>query len=86
MNEAIEMIKDIDVDQLKDYTLMRDGLIQRFEYSIDSFWKFLKMYLEEVQKVSIEPASPKAILKYWVDLSTKTALYPSPEKVTVIMI
>lgn len=38
-------------------------MIQRFEYSIDSFWKFLKMYLEDIQKVSIESASPKAILK-----------------------
>lgn len=47
----------------EDYLIVRDSVIQRFEYSIDSFWKFLKIYLEEVQKVSIESSSPRSILK-----------------------
>lgn len=47
----------------KEYSLMRDGVIQRFEYSIDSFWKFIKIYLEMIQKVSVEASSPRAILK-----------------------
>jgi nucleotidyltransferase substrate binding protein (TIGR01987 family) len=47
----------------EEYPLIRDGLIQRFEYSIDTFWKFIKLYLEEVQKVSIQSATPREILK-----------------------
>ncbi len=43
--------------------LMQDGLIQRFEYCIDSFWKFLKLYLESVQKVSVDSGAPRAILR-----------------------
>jgi nucleotidyltransferase substrate binding protein (TIGR01987 family) len=63
LDEAIEMIESIDINQGKSYILMRDGLIQRFEYCIDSFWKFLKLYLEEVQKISPESSSPRAILR-----------------------
>ena len=29
-----------------EYKTYRDSLIQRFEYSIDLFWKYLKIYLE----------------------------------------
>ena len=45
------------------YKLMRDGLIQRFEYSIDTFWKFLKIYLESQQKITIEGPSPRVVLR-----------------------
>lgn len=47
----------------EDYLIVRDSVIQRFEYSTDSFWKFLKIYLEVVQKVPIESSSPRSILK-----------------------
>lgn len=43
--------------------LIRDSIIKRFEYCIDSFWKFLKLYLEEVQKIDVEIASPRNILR-----------------------
>ena len=43
--------------------LMRDGMIQRFEYSIDNFWKFLKIYLEIIKQIPIELPSPREILK-----------------------
>ena len=42
---------------------MRDGIIQRFEYSIDSFWKFLKIYLETDRGMAIEPSSPRSVLR-----------------------
>lgn len=32
-----------------EYRTYRDSLIQRFEYSIDLFWKYLKNYLEVAQ-------------------------------------
>jgi len=42
---------------------MRDSAIQRFEYSIDTFWKFLKIYLQEIKKIDIEGSSPRSILR-----------------------
>ncbi len=42
---------------------MQDGITQRFEYSIDSFWKFLKFYLEIISKISIESPSPKVVFR-----------------------
>jgi nucleotidyltransferase substrate binding protein (TIGR01987 family) len=48
----------------KAYLLMRDGVTQRFEYCIDSYWKFFKFYLEMVSKIIIEqPISPKIIFR-----------------------
>lgn len=48
----------------EEYSLeMCDSAIQRFEYSIDTFWKFLKIYLQEHLKIQIESASPRAISK-----------------------
>ena len=44
----IEQYQEKDPEMHK---LMRDGMIQRFEYCIDNFWKFLKIYLEVVKKI-----------------------------------
>ncbi|MFA5999085.1 MAG: HI0074 family nucleotidyltransferase substrate-binding subunit [Candidatus Babeliales bacterium] len=43
--------------------VIRDSIIKRFEYCIDSFWKFLKIYLEEVQKIDVKLASPREVLR-----------------------
>lgn len=57
------------IDKLKkeslskdDYQMIRDSVIQRFEYSIDTFWKFLKLYLQEQLNTTLESVSPRAIL------------------------
>ena len=42
---------------------LRDSVIQRFEYSIDSFWKFLKLYIQEREGVDLETSSPRIILR-----------------------
>lgn len=42
---------------------MEDSLIQRFEYSIDFLWKYLKEYLELVHKIVPEVRSPKTIIR-----------------------
>lgn len=55
--------KDFEINKL-----MRDGTIQRFEYSIDGFWKFLKIYFEMNFKIAIESPSPKTILKLALDM------------------
>lgn len=45
-----------------DDSLYRDGLIQRFEFTVELAWKSLKEYLED-QGVIISLSSPKAVLK-----------------------
>jgi nucleotidyltransferase substrate binding protein (TIGR01987 family) len=42
---------------------LRDSLIQRFEYSVDMFWKYLKFYLENIEKLTLETKSPKGIVR-----------------------
>lgn len=61
---TIEQSQEKDPDVHK---LMRDGMIQRFEYCIDNFWKFLKIYLETVKKISITLPSPREILRLALD-------------------
>lgn len=45
------------------YLLLRDRVIQRFEFSIESLWKFFKIYLETNKKVVFENNTAKAILR-----------------------
>lgn len=40
----------------------QDSIIQRFEYCYDSFWKFLKRYLEKHLKLT-DIASPKKVFR-----------------------
>ena len=59
-----EVLDKIEQGVPEEYALeMRDSTIQRFEYSIDTFWKFLKIYLQDYLKMPTESASPRAILK-----------------------
>jgi nucleotidyltransferase substrate binding protein (TIGR01987 family) len=54
--------------QLKDaddiaYTVARDSIIQRFEFSVELFWKYLRIYLETHEKVLIELNTPRAVIR-----------------------
>jgi nucleotidyltransferase substrate binding protein (TIGR01987 family) len=42
-------------------TIVRDAAIQRFEYTFEALWKFLKEYLQE--KEGIVCSSPKACFR-----------------------
>lgn len=46
-------------DQEKMYRVFRDSLIQRFEYTTDLFWKYLKSYIEHKELLTniISPAT-----------------------------
>lgn len=59
--EAIEIMENPKYDEI--YKTTRDSAIQRFEYSIDTFWKFLKFYMQEQLGLVIEIDSPRAILR-----------------------
>jgi nucleotidyltransferase substrate binding protein (TIGR01987 family) len=43
--------------------IVSDALMRRFKFAIDTFWKFIKLYLEHVQKIELEIASPRGILR-----------------------
>jgi nucleotidyltransferase substrate binding protein (TIGR01987 family) len=45
-DEMYSQIRDR-FDYNEEYRIHRDSVIQRFEYSIDLFWKFINKYLEE---------------------------------------
>lgn len=45
------------------YEQMRNSAIKCFEFSIDTFWKFLKEYLIKVYQVQITVHSPKSIFQ-----------------------
>ncbi len=42
---------------------VRDSMIQRFEYCCDLFWKYLKDYLETVEKIELPIKSPRSIFR-----------------------
>jgi len=43
--------------------LYRDGLIQRFEFTVELAWKSVKEYLEDQGSIISSISSPRAILK-----------------------
>ena len=43
-------------------SLYRDGLIQRFEFTVELAWKLLREYLED-QGIVLAVVSPRAVLK-----------------------
>jgi len=62
-SKALEQLKK-SLDTIKEdkypdlYEQLRDSLIQRFEFSFDTLWKYLKEYLKEIRKVELEYPSP----------------------------
>lgn len=74
--------KKIDDEFLHEKTLLttRDSLIQRFEYCVDLFWKYLKNYLEMHLKVIPQFATPIHIIR----TSCDTRLITEGESVKAI--
>lgn len=54
-----------------DHDLFRDSTIQRFEFSFDTSWKFLKGWIETIEKLEI-PGSPRGIFKVALDCNIIT--------------
>jgi len=59
-------------NQFIEYDELRDSLIQRFEFSVDTFWKFLMLYITDDLKVIIEQASPKQVFQKALELKLLT--------------
>lgn len=58
--EAMDALAETKCEE-RNYTLFRDSVIQRFEFTSDLFWKVLKDYL--MKKHKIEVASPRSTVK-----------------------
>lgn len=41
--------------------IVRDATIQRFEYTVETFWKMLKVYLLEIE--GVDAVSPKSVMR-----------------------
>ena len=52
-----------DKHSLRLYRSLRDSMIQRFEFCVDLFWKYLKIVLEEELKKEIELNSPRSVIR-----------------------
>lgn len=61
LDESIQLLNDPQYKQI--YKSLRDSAIQRFEYSVDNFWKFLKLYLQEKNQIYLESVTPRNILR-----------------------
>jgi nucleotidyltransferase substrate binding protein (TIGR01987 family) len=61
LRESLELIHNQAYEEI--YESLRDSVIKRFEYSMDTFWKYLKQYLEIGCKISVSVASPKFVLR-----------------------
>ena len=59
--ESLEVLNDPTYQEI--YKTCRDSVIQRFKYSIDTLWKFLKAYLQQDRGVLIEVSSPREIFR-----------------------
>ena len=46
-----------------DYEFFKESLIQRFKYTIDTFWKYLKLYMQDYQKLIVDVASPRGVFR-----------------------
>lgn len=56
---ALDTLKEILAEQFS--IIVRDATIQRFEYTFEAFWKFIKEYLKEKEGIMVN--SPKACFR-----------------------
>ncbi|WP_187296297.1 nucleotidyltransferase substrate binding protein [Tepidibacter mesophilus] len=60
-SRALKKLCELDNKETLDSDIFRDALIQRFEFTFELTWKFLKVYLEDQGINDIN--SPKSVLK-----------------------
>ena len=67
LRESFEDIKGSDAPCSKSQiVLMQDGIIQRFEYCYDGFWKCLKFFLEQMHNIE-DVKSPRSVFRTCVE-------------------
>jgi nucleotidyltransferase substrate binding protein (TIGR01987 family) len=68
--EALDILEQYPTQEY--YLFICDSAIQRFEYSIDTFWKFIKLYMTDILNITIDVASPRPILREAVNAKLLT--------------
>lgn len=63
LDDSISLFNECAVESRLSWALA-DSIIQRFEYTIDTFWKYLKLYLEQTGMVQETIGSPKGVLRF----------------------
>jgi hypothetical protein len=61
LGEDLALLKCNAPDNRK-YKLMRNGIVHNYVMLLYTFWKFLKLYLDVVHKVSVEPIPKKIFI------------------------
>ncbi|CAN5203967.1 HI0074 family nucleotidyltransferase substrate-binding subunit [soil metagenome] len=68
LGEDIELLET----QKKFHRQFRNSAIQSFEFSMDTFWKFIKEYLEIKYIVTIPTPSPRSVFREATNLNVLT--------------
>ena len=45
------------------YKVARDSVIQRFEFSVELFWKYMRLFLEGVKQVRLDSNTPRDTIR-----------------------
>ncbi len=80
LQDAIELYREFEMLSMdkptekngKIFLGMRDSMIKRFAYCTDLFWKVLKIYLEEIGKVTLPTYTPAGIIREAVQVKVLT--------------
>ena len=62
LREAIDAIREAEIDKTQMTQLEKEGTIQRFEYTVELAWNVLKDYLESQGVVFLE-VTPRTVLR-----------------------
>lgn len=67
LEEGITLMKEPKYQEI--LNSMRDSVIQRFEYTTDTFWKFIKLFMKSKLSLRINVNIPKEILRESINVS-----------------
>ena len=71
LEQSFVLAKQAENEKRPEYVILaQDSMVKHFEYSYDTFWKFLKIFLEQKMDItSDEIKSPKSVFRLCVHLN-----------------
>jgi len=67
-----------DITASEEEKILRDSLIQRFEYSVDTLWKYLKVYL--LKRYGADYAYPKDVFR-----ASRNVNFTNEQEVSILL-
>jgi len=61
VSEALELL--VERKDTESYDVVRDSVIKRFEYTLDTFWKFFTGYMQEECAYEFDNISPRETIR-----------------------